>query len=142
MVLQTISSTKPIEIGVRAGSELALHGSAQGKVALAFGHPTLREQLRKRRLEAITPKTIVDQHALDREIDLVRQQGYAVAPEETLAGINAVAVPIFSRAGVIAASLAIVASIQYLPADPPSEILTSLADVAKQIEILLCNPLS
>ena len=36
LVLTNLSSTSPIEIGVRPGSELTFHASAQGKVMLAF----------------------------------------------------------------------------------------------------------
>src|SRR5215468_1099053 len=36
LVLARLNSTSPIEIGVRPGSELPLHATAQGKVLLAF----------------------------------------------------------------------------------------------------------
>lgn len=138
-VLKTMASTTPIEIGVRTGSELALHASAQGKVVLAFGRAELRNQLRYRKLDAITPSTIVDQRALDREIAQVRSNGFAVAPGEVLAGINAIAVPVFQRPGYLAGSLAIVGSIQHVEAVPPADMIATLKAAARRIEQKLGN---
>lgn len=45
VALSTLLAKAPIEIGVRPGTELGFHASAQGKVALAFGRRTVVAQL-------------------------------------------------------------------------------------------------
>ena len=130
-VYATLPGTSAIEIGVRQGSELALHASAQGKVLLAC-----REGGPKRRavsLPAFTPQTITDPAALARELDLVRARGWAVAPGEAVLGINALAVPVFDGSDALVAALAVVGSQQYLPADPEPALAADLIAAARAI---------
>src|ERR1041385_5286450 len=55
-VVTTVKGQSPFEIGVRSGSELAFHASAQGKVALAFS-PELATRMQRRTLTAFTDRT-------------------------------------------------------------------------------------
>lgn len=116
-VLATMRSNQPIDIGVRPGSELQLHSSAQGKVFLAFGPAELWEQLHPP-FEAVTPKTTTDIDKLTRDIQRVRELGFSVAPEESLLGINALAAPIFSANRTLVGSIGLIGSIQHLSAEP------------------------
>ena len=83
-VLATLPGKSSVEIGVKRGSLLSFHGSAQGKVALAFGDERARVgvPLAPRVAHA---KTIVSPAILRRELDLVHKRGWAVAPNEALA---------------------------------------------------------
>lgn len=60
LVLNAVLASRTIEIGVRTGSELSFHASAQGKVMLAFGPASLLERTLKAKLPALTPRTITD----------------------------------------------------------------------------------
>ena len=131
-VLATLRSNQPIDIGVRPGSELQLHSSAQGKVFLAFGPADLWDQLQIP-LEAVTPRTTTDVETLRREIEEIRLAGYAVAPEESLLGINALAAPIFNANGTIVGSIGLIGSIQHLTAEPTPHQLKVLMDLTGAI---------
>ncbi|WP_158248088.1 IclR family transcriptional regulator [Paracoccus sp. SY] len=131
-VLATLRSNQPIDIGVRPGSELQLHSSAQGKVFLAFGPADLWDQLQIP-LEAVTPRTTTDVETLRREIEEIRVAGYAVAPEESLLGINALAAPIFNANGTIVGSIGLIGSIQHLTAEPTPHQLKVLMDLTGAI---------
>src|SRR5436190_399363 len=65
-IVSTISGKSPIEIGVKPGSLLGFHSSAQGKIALAYGGEALRAAAFGARLEKNTPSTIVSPGALRR----------------------------------------------------------------------------
>ncbi len=117
-VLATLLGTAPIEISVREGSVLSFHGSSQGKVALAWGEDAVRNRVLGSRLEMFTPHTIVSASALQAEIEKVRAQGWALSPNETLAGVNALAAPLLDGSGACVGAVAIVDSIQYLQATP------------------------
>lgn len=132
-VLETLHGTMPIEIGVRPGSHLALHSSAQGKIFLAFGPDELMEQLRAGELRKMTSHTIVDKARLEEEVAKVRAQSYAVAPEETILGINTLAAPVFNHEGRLAASVAFVGSIQHIPAKPTDEQVQMVLSLARSI---------
>lgn len=135
-VLATLSSNQPINIGVKPGSELMLHSSAQGKVFLAFGTAELRASLRDP-LPRATPKTQTDIKALMAELEQIRRQGYATAPEEALLGINALAAPILDRTGKLVGSIGLIGSIQHLdavPSDHQLEVLHNLTEtIAKRL---------
>ena len=120
LVMSTIASKSPIEIGVRPGSELSFHASAQGKVLLAFAPRPVQERVLAKPLPALTAKTVVDRESLDDELSQIMKRGYAAASEQALLGINAIAAPIFNQTDACVASVAIVGSIQFLPevADP------------------------
>ena len=120
-VLRTILGKSQIEIGVRPGSILAFHGSAQGKIALAFGPETLRQQVLRARLPLLTPHTIVSANILREEVDRIRVQGWAVAPNQALLGLNTLAAPVFDADGNLVGAVGINDSIQFIEAHPSYE---------------------
>ena len=81
------------------GRSVPLHCSAIGKVLLAFGAAALPAG----KLERRTPRTITSRTALAAELAAVRERGYAVTVEELEPGLIAVAAPVSSGAGVVAA---------------------------------------
>lgn len=136
-VLATISGNSMMEIGVKRGSLLGFHHSAQGKLALAFGAPSLLQRVLRSRLPMRSPKTITNPRVLQREIDRIRRQGWAIAPGESALGINTLAAPIFDAGGAFAGTVAIVDSIQYI-GDPPAEAqVRAVVRTARRISALL-----
>ena len=85
------------------GRELHLHCTAAGKVFLAFGTSELPEG----ELEVLTPATVTDRRRLERELDAVRDQGYATIVEELELGLSAVAAPVRDRGGDVVAALTV-----------------------------------
>lgn len=137
LVVKTVSGTTSIAIGARVGSELALHASAQGQVMLAFGNRTLVDRTFARELPTLTPRSITDPAALKERIAKVRADGYAVAPEECIIGINGLAAPVFNMRGDLAAVAAIVSSIQFVPAQPQQDMIDAVLTMARTISTLL-----
>lgn len=115
LVISTISSTSSIEIGVRPGSELSFHASAQGKVLLAFAPRPFQDRVLGLPLQSFTSETVEGRDRVERELAGIVKDNYATAPEQTLLGINAVAAPIFDETDTCIAAIAIVGSIQFLP---------------------------
>ncbi len=133
LVLSMLVGTAAIEIGVRPGSELPFHSSAQGKVLLAFAPAPQRERILSRPLPAFTTHTVTDIKPLEAELARVVQQGYATAPEQAMLGINAVAAPIFDAKDSCAGALALVGSIQFLPGEIDARSIDALKAAAAQI---------
>jgi IclR family transcriptional regulator, KDG regulon repressor len=132
-VLATVVGKAALEIGVRPGTNLALNANAQGYVALAFGQPELRAQLKRQELKAYTPHTITSQAELDVVVRKTREKGYAVAFEAETLGISAVAAPLLDSTGFAVGTLALVGSIQYIPKAPPAAIVDPLVRTALRI---------
>ena len=132
-VLRTMPGKASIEIGVRPGSLLSFHGSAQGKVALAYGPEELRSRVMRSRLDMLTPHTLVSIGALEREMETIRSRGWAVAPNEAMIGINTLAAPIFDASETIAGCVGVVDSIQYIEAEPSAEQIRHILAAAARI---------
>jgi IclR family transcriptional regulator, acetate operon repressor len=77
-------------IGLRGNA----HARAAGKVILAFGPAFRREQYFGHPLAPLTPSTICSVPELEKELDVVAQQGYALDYEEFIPGVCCVAAPI------------------------------------------------
>lgn len=81
----------------KVGQNLYLHQSASGKAILAHLPAKQRESiLNEHGLPARTENTITDREKLRTELSEVRDRGYAVAREEYVTGLKAVATPAFS----------------------------------------------
>jgi IclR family KDG regulon transcriptional repressor len=132
LVLSMVVGTAAIEI-VRPGSELPFHSSAQGKVFLAFAPRPQRERVLAKPLPTFTAHTVTDVKPLEQELTRVAQQGFATAPEQAMLGINAVAAPIFDAKDSCAGALALVGSIQFLPAEIDAKSINALKAAAAQI---------
>lgn len=75
-----------------------LHGSASGKLLLAWMTPEQREELLgPGPYKANTPFTITDPAVLARELDAVRESGFAVAREDNFLNLIAIGVPLAFR---------------------------------------------
>jgi DNA-binding IclR family transcriptional regulator len=133
LVLAKLASISPIDIGVRSGSELSFHASAQGKVLLAFAPRPFQARILSRRLRAFTDKTITSAERIERTLLDIVKRGYASAPEESMLGLNAVAAPIFDGDDACIAALAIVGSIQFLPDKPKQSDIDALTKTSQQI---------
>jgi len=87
----------------RLGRPSVAHATSAGKVMLAFSGRELPEGP----FRAYTPRTITDPQALAREIEGVRERGYAEAAGEREPGLTAIAAPIRSSRGELEAIVAL-----------------------------------
>lgn len=76
---------------------------------------------------------MTDVAALEAEIAAIVKKGFAVAPNETVVGLNAIAAPIFDDTGSCVASVAMIGSIQFIPAPPPVKLVQGLKACAAEI---------
>jgi DNA-binding IclR family transcriptional regulator len=88
------------------GQRIPLHATSNGKVLLSGLDPA--EVVRQLpALPAYTERTITSREALHRELDGVRERGYAVAVDELEIGLTAVAAPVRDVQGEILASMSV-----------------------------------
>ncbi len=132
VVLDLLQGRTLIEFGVRPGATLDFHASAHGLIALAFGPPSLLEQVLSQPLKAWTPLTLTDPARLIAEIAQVRDQGWATAADQLLVGVNALAAPVFDFRGDWRGTIAIVGSTQFIRSWPEAGQLARLTTAATE----------
>ncbi|NOZ66353.1 MAG: IclR family transcriptional regulator [Alphaproteobacteria bacterium] len=132
-ILDILKNRSDIEITSPPGTLFDFHSSAQGKVALAFGPKHLWDSVTNKPLKQWTEKTVTNIKKLKEDVKLVQQQGWAVAPEEALIGINALAAPVFEKSGLLAGTITIVGSIQHIAPVPNPDLVTAVKNVARQV---------
>ena len=77
-------------------SKNSLHNTALGKAYLSsLPNSLVAEKVAAMELVAKTPKTIVDKAKLLEEIEITKRRGFAMADEEYLPGVLAIAAPLF-----------------------------------------------
>ena len=84
----------------------SIYARATGKVILAnMSSDEYSDYIFKIQLVAKTANTIVDKNKLDSELNIIKKRGYALANEEYILGLNAIAAPLinFRKNSVIGA---------------------------------------
>jgi len=91
-------SIQGLKISTSVGSYQPIHATAIGKILLAFSSETKREALLKSlNFTAITKNTIINKNVLTRELEKIKNQGFALDLEEFELGLICVAIPIFNK---------------------------------------------
>lgn len=98
-----VQSASSVQSVARVGRPSVAHATAAGKVGLTFGEAALPDGP----LEPFTGRTIVDRRALAREVERVREQGWAGAEGEREQDLNAVAAPVYGSRGELAGVLGV-----------------------------------
>jgi IclR family acetate operon transcriptional repressor len=107
-VIAIEESPEPLRMSNVVGHIVPPNASSLGKVITAFQPDERREKLlRSYGLYRFTPQTITDRSELQRELDRVREQGFAADREESVAEGYCFAVPIFGRRGDVPAGLSV-----------------------------------
>ena len=123
-------SNQALRVDHLAGRELFLHASAMGKVLLAFGDkPTKDAAASLADLPRFTAATITVKQALVRELDAVRDRGWAANHGERYDGANGVAVPVVAPG---ASSTTFALGIQGPATRLSDERMAELADICRR----------
>lgn len=90
------------------GSRIPLYAASAGKAILSeLSEPELSDMFERMAFEPVTDYTITDPDELRRELETVRERGYAFNREESLRGTHAVGVPICGPDGDVIGGLSI-----------------------------------
>jgi len=119
------------------GKREQIHATAMGKVITAFLPAIQVDRLLKRNsLVRLTPRTITKREAFLRELRLVRRDFVALDDEETMAGVQCIASPVFDRTLTVVAALSI-SGPQIRMAKQISKARTEVREAALRISQLL-----
>jgi IclR family KDG regulon transcriptional repressor len=122
-MIDFVSGTTLVQFTFRPGATFNLNSAALGHISLAFGPEEYWDQVNVDQFEKETPNTVTDPAKLAARVQKARARGWAIVPEEAVVGVNAIAAPVFFHDGSYAGAIAIVGSVQYIPANPPQDMV-------------------
>lgn len=107
IVVAKVDSPESVKFVSEVDWSFPLHAGATGKVLLAYSSRFSIKRYLARSLERVTENTITDPEALNVELKRIRDQGYAIADEELMLGVRALAAPVIDEQGEAVASLSV-----------------------------------
>ena len=108
LYIERMEAQRTVTMGSKLGARNPVYCTALGKAILAHAPDSeLDHALAGLRMEARTKNTITNVLALKRELERVRERGFAIDDEEIEEGIRCIAAPIFSAAGYAVAAMSV-----------------------------------
>jgi DNA-binding IclR family transcriptional regulator len=135
LYLDRVETPAPLRFYLHPGSRVPVHCSASGKLFLA----QMSAQQRRRLLEGVpleryTAHTLTDADALERELDTVRRNGYAIDNEEFLPGLFCIAILVPAGEGRHSnTGIAIQAPVMRLSSEHVPQVLPALRRAAEAL---------
>ena len=132
LYLDQVAGSSALQPHNWVGQHIPLHATSNGKVLLSsLTAERLDEVLHG--LPAYTELTITKRSALRGELDVVREQDYAVAVDELEVGLTAVASPIRNAHGDVIASLSVSGPTFRLGPEKLDQVVPLLLQAAEEI---------
>lgn len=131
LYLDQVAGNSALQSHNWVGQHIPLHATSNGKVLLS-GLDRQRLDAVLGSLQAYTPTTITTKARLRKELETVRQQGYAAATDELEVGLTAVAAPIRNAHGDVIASMS-VSGPSFRLKDRVDEVIALLVDSANEV---------
>ena len=128
-----------MSVDLSIGTRLPAYCTSMGRVLLAdLAAPELDACLRRVKLVAHTPKTVVAPDRLRKAIADVGKDGYAIVDQELEIGLRSIAVPVRNAAGRVVAAMNISTQATRVPMqDLTRRFLPDLAAAARELSAML-----
>lgn len=124
-----------IQMVSRIGSKIPLYRSGVGKAIVATLSPEEIEDLWKQsKIVRMTPYTITDYEEFLRELDEVRERGYALDNEENETGVRCIAAAFADYTGKVKYAFSISAPVSRMDNDRIKELSGYVLDIKARIE--------
>ncbi|HZR38434.1 MAG TPA: IclR family transcriptional regulator [Nevskia sp.] len=128
--VSVIDSLQPVRYALSVGLSAHLYCTAAGRLLLAHAEEEWRERyLRNAGFKAYTPRTVTDPAVLRAILEWIRVHGYSVSIGESMPRSGAIAAPVLSPDGKVAAAMVVGAPADRLEAGL-EELRDALLDAA------------
>ena len=122
------------KVNTWVGRRMYLHSTSVGKALLAWLPKQEMEAIvRQQGMKKRTPKTIITMSRLLADLELVREQGYAVDDEENSLGARCLGAPIFDAVGNVTAALGVSGTLTQVDEENRPKIVEALKETARRI---------
>ena len=107
LYISVVESAQPIRVAVGVGTHGPLYCTAAGKLLLAFAPAAVRNAVLEAPLQRFTVRTLTDAVQLGKELDTIRERGWAVDNEGFAKHVRVAAAPVRDSAGGVVAAVAV-----------------------------------
>jgi IclR family acetate operon transcriptional repressor len=108
VLIDVVEASHPLKLAFDIGDLCPVHATALGKAIAAFLAPEqVAGLLPKGKLPKLTSRTLTNRGELTAELVRVRQRGYAINAEESIAGAILVGAPLFDSLGRVFAGISV-----------------------------------
>jgi len=127
-----------IRMDTWVGRRMRVHATSVGKALVAhIPQERLERIIAESGMEKRTAKTITTLPRLLKDLEKVREQGYAVDDEENNMGARCLGAPVFNQNGIIEASLGLSGTINQVNPNTMPRIIEALKDAARHVSMQL-----
>ena len=132
-------STQSLRIIVsEIGSRLPVHCTGVGKVLLAYLPPMeVKRIINNKGMTRYTKNTITDAKKLEKELEIIREQGYGEDNEEIMDSLRCIAVPIWDYHNKVCAAMSISGPCARMTDQRVDELRGHLLETAREISTSL-----
>ena len=135
-----VESNWPFRVQLPVGSHLPLHCTSSGKLFLAHMNARQRKQLiTAAPLKRYTHRTVTDPDILIEKLKKIEEESIGVDNEEFMAGMSALAVPVFNNHNEICFTVAVHAPTVRKPLEELRQYIPSLKRAAAAMAISYCD---
>ncbi|MBN9081277.1 MAG: hypothetical protein BGP04_23630 [Rhizobiales bacterium 62-17] len=139
IITHTFDSENMIAVTVRSGLRVPAHGSAAGRVILAFMPDEDRKRILAKPLVKLSPHMMTSKTEIAGRVAEIRERHYDYAVNESQFGVCSIAAGIFDGAGNIAAAISVVGTELQMPMPPRGKLLEELLACAREISQALTS---
>jgi IclR family acetate operon transcriptional repressor len=123
------------------GTLSPMHASGIGKALLAQMSPEARTRaLSAAGLERFTERTLTDRDAIEADMALTRQRGYAIDDEEKTEGMRCIAAPVLDLHGEVVAGISVSGPASRVRDDEIATLAAAVRDAAATLSAALGAP--
>ena len=138
LYVHVVESPHAFRLAAHAGMRSPVYSTSLGKSLLSrLSEEKVNAILNRNPIQPLTPHTVRDEAALNRELSRVRTRGYAVDNGEDSSGARCVATPIFNAAGEVVAAISISGPAGRIDHTRQRELAEALVDSCRQISTML-----
>jgi DNA-binding IclR family transcriptional regulator len=136
--IEKVEPTGFIRMDTWVGRRMRVHATSVGKALVAhIPQQNLEKIIAEAGMEKRTPKTITTLPRLLKDLEKVREQGYAVDDEENNMGARCLGAPVFSQNGAIEAAVGLSGTINQVNPHTMPRIIEQLKDAARHVSMQL-----
>ena len=136
--IEKYDSPQPVGLDARLGGVMPLHCTGVGKTLLAFqSEDVLNQVAQSPGLTRMTSHTITNLSQLHKELERIREQGYAVDHEEAVEGLRCVAGPVFDHNGRVVAAFSVAGPATRMTSSRIPEVAHLVRETSRQISYRL-----